>query len=178
MVLRILIGGAIGLLAGAGIGYLLKSQGGTCPLTCNPYGAAIIGALFGGLIASSFRATGGAEALSGVPAAASAEEFDKVLSGAERPVLADFYTPQCGFCVKLAPRIAKLATEYSSKVAFVKVDLSKVPDLAQRYGIRGVPVVILFSGGREVQRFIGLKDEQEYRRALDALEDPQKKDMP
>lgn len=165
MILRIMIGGAIGLLAGAGIGHLLKSNGGTCPLTCNPFGAAIIGALFGGVVASSFFATGSVGAPASVPAAATAEEFDRALAG-ERPVLVDFYTTNCGFCAKLAPVFAELAQEYPDEADFVKVDLARTPDLARRFAIRGVPVVILFADRREVRRWTGLKDRQEYRQGL------------
>jgi len=166
MLFRTVIGSAIGLLAGAAIGYFLKSRGGTCPLTCNPYGGAIVGALFGGLIAGYVRPRGDLAALAQVPPAATVEQFDRALA-AEKPVLVDFYTKGCGPCAALAPRIAKLAREYEGKIGFLKVDLREVPALAERYGIRSVPTIMLLAGGRESRRWVGLTEEQVFRSALD-----------
>lgn len=168
MILRMMIGGAIGLLAGVGLGSVLKSRGGTCPLTCNPYSAGLIGLALGAMIAYSIRPGGGMEALASVPPVASVEDYDRLVSTAARPVLVDFYTQRCGYCVRLAPVIGQLAEEYRGKVDFAKVDLGAVPDLGGRYGIRGVPTVLLLAGGQEVRRWTGLKDAQEYRTALDA----------
>ena len=165
MMVRILIGSAIGLLAGAAVGYLLKSHGGTCPLTCNPLGASLVGALFGGMIASSFLVSAPLAGPMSVPEAPTAEAFDRALAGRRR-VVVDFYTTGCGYCVKLAPVFAELAEEFRDEAHFLRVDLGRARGLAKRLGIRGVPVVVLFDDGREVRRWTGLKDRREYRQGL------------
>ncbi|HUS90248.1 MAG TPA: DUF6132 family protein [Phycisphaerae bacterium] len=167
MLFRVMIGSAVGLLAGAGIGYFLKSRGGTCPLTCNPIGGAIFGALFGGMLASSLGPRRGVEVLAGIPSATTVEQFDRAVAGG-KPLLVDFYTQSCGYCVALAPRIAELARQYEGKVDFLKVDLRQVPELGGRLGIQGVPTVVLFAAGAERQRWAGVQEEKAYRLALDA----------
>jgi thiol peroxidase len=116
-----------------------------------------------------FGTAGGASALADIPAVTTADELDHVLAEADRPMMVDFYTQRCGFCARLARVFARLAQDYEAKAKFAKVDVQAVPELAERFGIRGVPVVILFSAGKEVRRWIGLRDEQEYRSALDAV---------
>ena len=172
MMLRVMIGGAIGLLVGSAVGYLLKARGGTCPLTCNPVGGALFGAMLGAALAASFSASGRTgKMLAGVSSIASASELDAMLAGA-RPVLVDFYTDNCPYCNQLAPTISELAQQYRGRADVVKVNASNVPELANRYKIPGVPTVLLFAGGKEVSRWIGPKDIGEYQAALDASVSP------
>jgi len=176
MLLRILIGAAAGLLIGAVVGSILKSRGGTCPLTCNPIGGALFGAVFGAALVSSFGPSGKArEALANIPAITAVEQFDAALAG-PRPVLADFYTDSCPHCVTLAPTIAALAEQYRDRAEVVKVNAAKLSELTRRYEIRGVPTVVLFAGGQEVRRWIGNKDIEQYREELEkAIDSTEKK---
>ena len=74
------------------MGSFLKARGGTCPLTCNPIGGAMFGALMGAVLAGSFGQSGGAgKALDAVPGITSPAELDAMIAG-PRPVLVDFYT--------------------------------------------------------------------------------------
>lgn len=174
-----MIGAAIGLLAGAALGQIMKSRGGTCPLTCNPIGGAVFGAIFGAVLATSFGASARAgRILADVPGFANTAEFDARLAE-PGPVLVDFYTDNCVYCVKLAPTIAKLAEQYQGRAGVVKVNTASATELAQRYQIRGVPTVILFADGEEVRRWVGAKGIDQYQAALDAAVGPaenQKKD--
>lgn len=172
MTLRIMIGAAIGLLLGAAVGQILKARGGTCPLTCNPIGGAIFGAVFGAILATSFGASARAgRILAEVPGFANTAEFDERLAK-PAPMLVDFYTDNCLYCVKLAPTIAKLAEQYQDRADVVKVNTANAAELAQRYQIRGVPTVILFAGGKEVRRWVGVKPIDQYQAALDAAAGP------
>ena len=177
MLLRVLIGGAIGLLAGTAVGALMKSRGGMCPLTCNPIGGAVFGALLGAALAGAFGQSGRAgKMLDGVPGVTSAAELDAMIAG-PRPVLVDFYTDNCPFCVQLAPTISALARQYKGRADVVKVNASVVAELSGRYGIQGVPTVLLFAGGKEpAQRWIGVQEVGKYQAALDAAIGPADKE--
>jgi thioredoxin 1 len=83
-------------------------------------------------------------------------EFETVVLKAERPVLVDFYAPWCGPCRMLTPVLERMAAEWSDRVDFVKVNVDEAPELAMRYGITGVPTLMLFSRGRAVDRVEGL----------------------
>jgi thioredoxin 1 len=92
----------------------------------------------------------------------------EVLQSAE-PVLVDFWAEWCGPCRLLGPVIDKLATEYVGKVKVGKVDTESNRDTAMRYGINAIPTVLLFKNGEIAQKFVGLRQEREFKAALDAL---------
>jgi len=169
MVWRVIIGTAIGLLAGALLGTVLKARGGTCPLTCNPYGAAVIGAILGGMAGLTLGPAAPVAGMENVPAVASAEEFDRSITAADRPVFVDFYSNGCPPCRKLGPLVGKLAAEYGESCRFLKVDTGRLGELAVRHGVRGVPTVLVFADGQVVHRLVGLKSEREYRSVLDSI---------
>lgn len=83
-------------------------------------------------------------------------EFETEVLGADRPVLVDFYAPWCGPCRMLGPVLERLAAEWADRVRFVKVNVDEAPDLAMRYQISGVPTLMIFSGGRPVDKVVGL----------------------
>lgn len=97
-----------------------------------------------------------------------AQQFDADVLKADKPVLVDFYATWCGPCKQLAPIINNLAGEYEGRVIFVKVDEAKSRDLISQYGITGYPTVVIFSGGKPINRLIGLRGAAKYRSALDA----------
>jgi thioredoxin 1 len=77
-----------------------------------------------------------------------------VLKGAE-PVLVDFWAEWCGPCKALAPKLEEIAGEMSGKAKIVKVDVDANPDTASKYGVRGIPTLVLFKAGKEVGRLVG-----------------------
>ena len=97
------------------------------------------------------------------------DDFDIEVIKSEKPVLVDFYADWCGPCRKLAPTIEKLADDYKGKIKVVKVDVDKHPALAGRFGIRGIPTVMLFVHGQVVQIMVGPQPEENYRREIDAV---------
>jgi thioredoxin 2 len=74
------------------------------------------------------------------------------------PVLADFWAPWCGPCRAMAPHFERAAAELKDRVRLVKVNTEEAPGLAQRYGIRAIPTLVLFKGGVEAKRMSGALD--------------------
>jgi len=177
----VLLGGGLGAL----LGYFGKCETGACPLTANPWRGAFLGAAIGGLFAASAGSSRPREQTAPlVPAAVeppdasgqatpvhigSAEAFERIVQKADRPVLVDFYADWCGPCRMLAPTIEKLAKEYQGRAIICKVNVDSLPAIASQYGIQGIPAVLVFDKGKEVQRLVGVRPAGEYAKVLDKL---------
>ena len=92
--------------------------------------------------------------LDGHPLALSDANFDKVVAGSGLPVVVDFWAPWCGPCRMMAPQFETAAAQ-APGVRFVKVDTEACPQTAARLGIRSIPTLALFQGGREIARQSG-----------------------
>ena len=84
------------------------------------------------------------------------DEFNDLVIDKKEKTLVDFYASWCGPCKMLAPILEEISKE--SDVRICKVDVDESFDLAKSYGIMSVPTLILFNGGSEVKRAIGLKN--------------------
>jgi len=73
--------------------------------------------------------------------------FDADVLNADLPVLVDFWAEWCGPCKMIAPVLDEIATEYAGKLKVCKVDVDANPDIPPKFGIRGIPTLILFKGG-------------------------------
>ena len=82
--------------------------------------------------------------------------FDAEVLAAPRPVLVEFGATWCASCKALAPIVHKIAEERTGRVDVGVVDLDEAPSVAARLGIRGVPTLVVFAGGKEVARHVGL----------------------
>jgi thioredoxin 1 len=98
-------------------------------------------------------------------ASANVKEFttanwDTEVVGSEVPVLVDFWAPWCGPCRALAPTIDKVAEQFAGKLKVGKLNTDDNSDLAVRYGISGIPQVLIFKGGDQPkERVVGLTSE-------------------
>ncbi|MBW2524246.1 MAG: thioredoxin [Deltaproteobacteria bacterium] len=84
------------------------------------------------------------------------KNFDQEVLQASGPVMVDFTATWCGTCKMLSPIIEKLADDFSGKLKVGKVDVDAAPGVAAKYGIRSVPTVIVFEGGKKKAQHTGL----------------------
>jgi len=106
------------------------------------------------------------EVQSNIMSLGSDKEFDQTVLQSSVPVLVDFWAPWCGPCRAQTPIIEQLAKQQGERIRFVKVNVDEIESLARRFDIRGIPTLILFDGGREKSRLVGLQTLEDLKRAL------------
>ena len=82
--------------------------------------------------------------------------FAEMISGADVPVLVDFYAAWCGPCQMMAPILEQVNERLKSKIRIVKIDTDKYPQLASQYQIHALPTLVLFKQGQPVDRIEGV----------------------
>jgi thioredoxin 1 len=84
-------------------------------------------------------------------------EFQSEVLNSNLPVLVDFWAEWCGPCKMISPIVDEIAGEYQGKLRVAKLDADANPNVLQNYQIFGIPTLILFKGGKEVERITGFK---------------------
>lgn len=98
---------------------------------------------------------------------ATADEFDRAVRGSSLPVLVDLWAPWCGPCQMVAPSLEQLAVERAGSLRIVKVNVDEAPEVSERFGVRGIPTMLLLRDGDEVARQVGALPLQGIRQFVD-----------
>jgi len=93
--------------------------------------------------------------------------FEKEVLQSNKPVLVDFWAEWCAPCRMLAPTIDAIAEQFGENAGVVKVNVDENTSTAQRYGIKGIPTLILFNAGKEVERVVGVTSKESISRMIE-----------
>lgn len=99
--------------------------------------------------------------------AITADDFDAEVLNNDGVVLIDFWAAWCAPCLALAPIIEKVAENVKGKAQVLKLNVDENQDIAMKFGIRGIPTVKIFKGGKEVETIVGLQPQPVYEQLIE-----------
>jgi thioredoxin 1 len=95
------------------------------------------------------------------------QNFESDVLKSEQPVLVDFWAAWCAPCRMLAPTVEAVAEKYAGNARVVKLNVDDNPSVSQRYGIKGIPTLILFKNGKEEERVVGATSKEAISRMIE-----------
>jgi thioredoxin 2 len=110
-----------------------------------------------------------ASAADGVPVTVTDGTFAEQVERSSLPVVVDMWAAWCGPCRMVAPVIDELAAQMAGRVRFAKLNVDENPATAGRFNVRSIPTLLVFQGGREVDRIVGAQPKAEIARRLERL---------
>ena len=104
--------------------------------------------------------------------------FQDDVIGASGPVLVDFWAEWCGPCKMIGPALEELSEELGAQVTIAKLNIDENPDIPGRYGVRGIPTMLLFKGGQPVAQKVGAAPRSQIQQWLESNLDAQGQTAP
>ncbi len=96
------------------------------------------------------------------------QNFDSEVLQSEQPVLVDFWAPWCGPCRQLGPIVEQIAQDFTGKVKVGKLNVDENPNLAQKYNVMSIPLLVLFKNGQPAQQLLGIQPKEAIEQMLNA----------
>ncbi|MBM4417596.1 MAG: thioredoxin [Chloroflexi bacterium] len=104
--------------------------------------------------------------MAGAAVAVTDTTFQKEVLSSSQPVLVDFWAAWCGPCKAVAPIVEEIARETQGKLKVAKIDVDENPNMPQQFGVMSLPTLIVFKGGRAVERLIGYQPKARMMQAI------------
>ena len=95
------------------------------------------------------------------------QNFESEVLGADKPTLVDFWAEWCGPCKQIAPTVEALADEFEGKLRVGKLNIDENPSTPTKFGIRGIPTLIIFKGGEPVNQVVGVRSKADLKAAIE-----------
>ena len=96
------------------------------------------------------------------------QNFESEVIGSDTPTMVDFWAEWCAPCKMIAPTVEALAEEFEGKIKIGKLNIDENPSTPTKFGIRGIPTLIIFKGGQPVNQIVGVKSKAELKKAIES----------